>query len=231
MTTQLALDLQLKASHTFENFIAGDNELVIALLNNAAQMTGEKQLFLWGEHFTGKSHLLQAACQLASDRQFTVSYLPLNQLIEYSPQLLDGLEVIDLICVDDVQLIADEMEWQEKLFDLINKVRETGKQLVFAADLPPNELTLQLEDLRSRFNWGPVLKVAALNDQGIQQALQLRAQSRGFELPDNVASYMLKHFSRDMSGLFGKLEMLDQASLAEQRRLTVPFVKQVFGQA
>ncbi len=229
MTTQLALDLQLKASHTLENFITGTNELVIALLNNAAQLTGEKQLFLWGEHFTGKSHLLQAACQLASDRQYTVSYLPLNQLIEYSPQLLDGLETIDLICVDDVQLVADKMEWQEKLFDLINKVRETGKQLVFAADLPPNELTLQLEDLRSRFNWGPVLKVAALNDQGIQQALQLRAQTRGFELPDNVASYMLKHFSRDMPGLFGKLEMLDQASLAEQRRLTVPFVKQVFG--
>lgn len=229
MTTQLALDLHLKASHTFDNFITGANELVIALLNNAAQLAGEKQLFLWGEHFTGKSHLLQAACQLAADRQYTVSYLPLNQLIGFSPQLLEGLETVDLICVDDVQLIANEVEWQEKLFDLINKVRETGKQLVFAADLPPNELTLQLEDLRSRFNWGPVLKVATLNDQGIQQALQLRAQSRGFELPDNVASYMLKHFSRDMSGLFGKLEMLDQASLAEQRRLTVPFVKQVFG--
>ncbi|MCW9013328.1 MAG: DnaA regulatory inactivator Hda [Gammaproteobacteria bacterium] len=225
MYTQLTLDLQLRESHTFENFVVGDNALLLQLLQQATDAKGEKQLFIWGEQFIGKSHLLQAVCQLANEKNFTVSYLPFKQVIDYTSEVLDGLEQIDLVCIDDLQLVANKPVWQEKIFDLINRMREANKCLLFAANLPPNELTLQLEDLRSRLNWGPVIKVNDLNDHEKQQALQLRARSRGFELPDQVASFMLNNYARDLSGLFEKLEALDKISLQQQRRLTVPFVK------
>ena len=228
MFTQLALDLHLRETYTLDNYIVGDNSLVVELLKLAAASAGEKQLYIWGEPFTGKSHLLQAVCQLAIERQLSISYLPFKQLVDYSPEVLDGLETIDLICVDDVQMVIRDPVWQEKLFDLINRVRETGKQLIFAAGLPPNELSLQLEDLRSRLNWGPVLRLASLDDRGKQQALQLRASLRGFELPEQTANFILKNYARDMAGLFDRLEQLDRVSLAEQRRLTIPFVKSVF---
>jgi DnaA-homolog protein len=228
MVTQLALDLQLRESYTFENFVVGSNALAIELLKQISLLQGEQQLFFWGGNCCGKSHLLQAVCQLANQQNFTATYLPLKQFINYSPEVFEDLESINLVCIDDVQEIEDRSEWQEKCFDLINRMRTTDNKLLFTASLPPNELNLQLEDLRSRLNWGPVMQIEYLDDAEKQKALQLRASMKGFELPQQVASYMLKNYSRDMPALYEKLEQLDQASLQQQRRLTVPFVKAVF---
>ena len=227
-STQLALDLKLRESYSFNNFITGDNQLLIDLLKQLAGSNGEQQVVIWGDKFTGKSHLLQAVCQAATAKKLITTYLPLQQIIQYSADALEGLEKIDIVCVDDVQMLSQKADWQINIFDLINRMREAEKRLVFSSSLPPNEMGISLEDLRSRLNWGPVIKIKPLTDEQKQQALQLRAESRGFELPDNVASYILNNFSRDMPGLFEKLEQLDQLSLQQQRRLTIPFVKQVF---
>ena len=228
MYQQLALDLHLRDAYTFDNFVSGDNEFLLQLLKDIAVNKHERQVFVWGERYHGKSHLLQACCQLTSQVGHTASYLPLAQVINYSAEVLDGLENIDLVCIDDIDLVANQQSWQEAIFDLINRMREANRCLVFSAQLPPNELNLQLEDLRSRLTWGPVVQIKSLADGDKQKAIQLRAQSRGFELPDNVAGFMLNNYSRDLSGLFEKLEALDKASLIEQRRLTIPFVKSVF---
>jgi len=69
--------------------------------------------------------------------------------------------------------------------------------------------------------------VTPLNDQSKQAALQMRAKGFGLELTDEVAQYILHRAPRDMKELFLTLKRLDHVSLAEQRRLTIPFVKQV----
>jgi len=228
MRTQLTLDLQLKESFTFDNYLAGDNKLVIAMLHDCIRGGGEQQLFIWGAAFTGKSHLLQAACHLAAQAQLSVSYLPLKECLQYPVDILQGLEMMDVVCVDDVQQVTQSSAWQEAVFDLINRMREAGKRLIFTANLPPNELPLQLEDLRSRLNWSPVVPLIPLNDEQKCQALQVRAKLRGFDLPDAVATYIVNNYARELANLLSTLETLDQASLSHQRRLTIPFVKAVF---
>jgi DnaA family protein len=69
-----------------------------------------------------------------------------------------------------------------------------------------------------------------LNDAEKAQALRLRARARGMEMPEAVASHLLQRHARDMAALFVLLERLDRASLAAQRRLTVPFVREVAGE-
>lgn len=229
MPTQLTLDLQLKTSFNFDNFIAGDNALSVALLQLAGRGEGEQQLFIWGQTGTGKSHLLQSACAIASVHQRVASYLPLTMLLPYGVEVLQGFEQADLICIDDVQCVTGHRDWQEALFHFNNKLRNQKKNLVCAATLPPNELDLQLEDLRSRLNWGPVLQIKSLDDDDKLKALSLRALARGYELPENVAQYLLNNFARDLAGLFERLDRLELVSLQQQRKLTLPFVRQVFG--
>ena len=228
MPTQLALDLQLKTSFNFDNYVVGDNALCLALLQQAAQATGEQQLFIWGHLGGGKSHLLQAVCARASQQQRVASYLPLDLLLLHGGEILQGFEQSDLICIDDVQCIAGNREWQEALFHFNNVLRQQNKNIIYAATLPPNELDLQLEDLRSRLNWGPVLQIKALDDASKLKALTLRAEARGYELPENVAQYLLNNFARDLAGLFERLDRLEVVSLQQQRKMTLPFVKQVF---
>lgn len=224
MFTQLTLDITLKDSFTFDNFIVGENQLLVDLLK---KIEAEKQIYVWGMHNTGKTHLLQALCQYFSSSRINTSYLPLHQLINYSPEVFYGQEEMDVCCIDDVQLLQNKTDWQEALFDLINRARENNTRLIIAANQPPTEIQLDLKDLISRLQWGPVFKLSELNDTGKCQALKQRAQCRGFDLSDNVANYLLNNCHRDTADLFAVLDALDKAQLQQHRRLTIPFVKSV----
>lgn len=226
MFTQLTLDLQLKESFTFDNFIAGENQLLVDLLKSQETST-EKQLYIWGPHNAGKTHVLQALCQHLAEQKVSVSYLPLQQMLDYSPEVFQGQEAMDVCCIDNVELLEDRADWQEALFDLINRMRENDKRLVITASQPPTEVNLKLKDLVSRLQWGPVFRLHEMTDAEKCRALQQRAEARGFELADNVANYLLNNFNRDIADLFSMLETLDKAQLQLHRRLTIPFVKSV----
>ncbi|MCW8933377.1 MAG: DnaA regulatory inactivator Hda [Gammaproteobacteria bacterium] len=233
MFTQLTLDLALKDSFTFDNFVMGGDQLLLDLLKSKTDDI-EKQVYIWGAHNTGKTHLLQAICQFHADRNKKLSYLPLHQLIEYSPEVFQGQEEMDICCIDDIQLLHNKPQWQEALFDLINRFRENNAKgnnvrLFLAADQPPAEINIDLKDLISRLQWGPVFRLSSLSDLEKSQALQQRALCRGFELADNVAKYLLNNCNRDMADLFAVLDALDKAQLQQHRRLTIPFVKSVLG--
>ena len=185
----------------------------------------EQFLFLWGAASTGKSHLLQAACQQAAEHHCTVAYLPMMVLVDLSPEIFDGLEQMSLVCIDDVQQIAGRAEWEEALFHFYNRVRDAGGRLLVTADVAPSALAVSLPDLQSRLVWGPVLQLNELSDAGKIAALQLRAKGRGFDLPDEVAQFLMRRSVRDMTSLFVLLDRLDEASLVQQRKLTIPFVR------
>ena len=72
---------------------------------------------------------------------------------------------------------------------------------------------------------GLALQLKPLDEAGRTQVLRLRARNRGLELPDETAAFLLRHYPRDLRSLCGLLDTLDTASLAAQRRLTVPFIK------
>ncbi len=70
-------------------------------------------------------------------------------------------------------------------------------------------------------------KLQPLSDEDKLQALQLRARLRGFELPEDVGRFLLKRLDREMRTLFMTLDQLDRASITAQRKLTIPFVKEI----
>ncbi len=127
--------------------------------------------------------------------------------------------------LDAVNTVDDQRKWEDALFGLYNQIRDMGSRIVVAANNAPDELSLQLPDLISRFHWGPIFQLQTLSDEAKLIALKQRAHERGFELPDGTVNYLLRHGSRDLHHLFKILDELDNASLVEQRKLTIPFVK------
>lgn len=228
---QLPLHFGVRDILSFDTLVTGSNEIAVGIVQQCALGAGEKQVYIWSPHSEGKgggkSHLLQAACHQAAKNQRTVCYLPAGEIISQSVRVLDELEQLDLVCLDDIELMAQSPEWEEALFDLINRMRESGNSLLLAASASPEALAVKLPDLRSRLAWGPVFQLQALSDAEKRQALRIRAGQRGLELPDNVADYLMRHYPRDLFGLFERLELLDTAAMVMQRRLTVPFVKSV----
>jgi len=227
---QLPLSIQLRDEATFANYLPGPNRTLLSFLcqeDRPKHLPLEQFVYLYGVTGVGCTHLLQAACHEAHRMQQRSIYLPMNEFIYHSPKLLEGIENLNLICIDDIHEIAGNRVWEESIFHLFNRVRDTGKRLLIAGNNSPRQLELDLHDLTSRLSWGIVVQVNPLSDAEKRQALRLRAHLRGMSLNDDVARYILHHGSRDMHQLFSILSKLDNASLSEKRKLSVPFVKHV----
>jgi DnaA-homolog protein len=224
---QLPLGLALPDSARFDSYFPGLNAEAVQHLQQAASGTGENLVYVAGAKGMGKTHLLQAACHRAGQCGRTSTYLPLQELRELAPALLEGLELLDLVCVDDVAAIAGEALWERALFALFNRIRTAGGTLLVAGEQRPGQSGFDLPDLVSRLGWGLTYTLKPLADDDVIASLSCRAQGRGLELPEDTAQFMLRRFPRDLPTLFALLDTLDAASLIEQRRLTIPFVKAV----
>ncbi|MGQ3891495.1 DnaA regulatory inactivator Hda [Legionella sp. CNM-4043-24] len=223
---QLALAIQLNQQATLNDFCWGENTLLQQQLDWSLQGRGEHFIYIWGERGVGKSHLLQGCCQALGTRHASAVYLPLTVLKEWGPDSLEGMDEQQLIALDDIDTIAGDKAWEEALFHLYNRVRDNGSSiLIMAGQNAPAHTGIQLADLRSRLAWGLSIQLHELSDELKVQVLQQHARDRGFELADNVALFLINRCSRSMHALYDILDRLDEASLAAQRRITIPFVK------
>ncbi len=225
MADQLTLGVQLKDNASFANFYPAGNQEALQGLMKLARQSAPGFIFLWGGEGSGKSHLLQALCHEAGSAGGATVYLPLKKAADLSCEILSGLEAMSLVCLDDVGSIVGSAEWEEAIFHLYNRIQMQGGRLVVTAHAPPLSLGLCLADLASRLAHGLIYHLQCLDDEQKGYALQQRATFRGFALPEEVLSYLLKRSPRNMSTLFELFDRLDQASLAAKRKLTIPFVR------
>ncbi len=222
---QSVFDFGAPAQHTFEQYVPGSNAVALGLVMRLAERVGEPQLYVWGAPGSGKTHVLQAACQRMGAQGLPAAYLSLAEAPH--PGVLDGLEQLALVALDDIQAVMGQGAWENALFDLINRLREQQVPLLLAANAPPAMLAVNLPDLASRLSWGPVLRLDALDDAGKREVLRAHATERGMELPDEVIDFMFAHLPRGLSSLLAGLEQLDRASMERQRRVTLPLVREV----
>lgn len=219
---QLPLNIGLRDSATFSNFLPAAN----AAASHALQQAEEPFIYLWGASGSGKSHLLQAACHAVTEAGQPAIYIPLGEP-GMAPAMLEGMEQMELVCLDDVDAVVADEEWEQALFHLYNRLRDSGHRLVTAGSSAPASLGVKLPDLVSRLGWGPVFQLQGLSDEEKGEALQQRAANRGMQLPPEVAAYLLQRAPRDTHALFALLDRLDELSLAAQRKLTIPFVREL----
>jgi DnaA family protein len=223
MPQQLSLGLSIRPSVDFANFIVGRNGEAVSRLRTPQ----DPFVYLWGESGSGKSHLLQAACLQAHVEKRLPAYLSLKSQREIDPEMLQGLEDYALVCLDDLEKVAGETAWERAIFNLFNLLRENGGQLLVAADCPPASLPIALPDLASRLTWGPCYHLLPLDDDERLELLLSSAQRRGMSMSAETASFLLQRTPRDIHFLTLLMDRLDTASLAAQRRLTIPFVREI----
>lgn len=224
--SQLALPLQLADHAVFDSFWPAGNEATVAYLEDLAAGDVAGGGWLWGPPASGRSHLLQAVCERVGP---AAAYLPLGLLAEAGPGVLEGMAEGRVVCLDDATHAAGDRPWEHALFDLFNRVHDRQGLLLVAAGAPPREAGFRLPDLASRFAQLPAFQLRPLAGDELVRALQLRSRHRGLELPSETAGFLLNRARRDMGSLYALLDRLDAEALRAQRRLTVPFVREVLG--
>ena len=233
---QLPLGIRLRDTSVFASYFPGRNRSVVDALDalsarRAGANDGPTCVWLHGAASVGKTHMLQAMCARAHADDEAAAYLPLREVAQLGGEVLAGYGQFSLVCLDDAEAVAGDSGWERALFRLHQELDEQGGRLVMSGATPPAALPFKLADLASRLNGGVVLTLQALDEQEQLAALQLRAQLRGCELPEETGQFLLRRLPRNMTALYNFLDELDAASLVAQRRLTVPFVKAVMKSA
>ena len=224
--SQLLLPFPLRPSSRFETFIAGKNQILLNMLRSSTKTQNlTTPIWICGESGSGKTHLLQAFCA-ESDK--TAIYLPLNDL-KKSPEVLQGLGSLDIVVLDDVDAVIGDDLWDKALFSIFHMLWAEGGILLCSAKHSPVNLSFSLPDLGSRAAGSSVFQVKGLSDEESILALRVRAESRGLELPEDSARFLITRIRRDMGTLCLWLESLNRASVLKQRKLTIPFIRDHLG--
>ncbi|KQY51351.1 DnaA regulatory inactivator Hda [Lysobacter sp. Root494] len=230
---QLPLALRYPPDQRLETFVRAPGGAVAhlrALASGEATASMPREaLYLAGPTGVGKTHLLLATCAAAEAAGRRAAYLPLVAAAGRVSEALLSLEGNDLVALDGLEVVAGNREDEIALFDAHNRARAAGVALLYAARDIPDAIGLGLPDLRSRLGQATRITLVPLDDEGRREVLQQRAHRRGLVLEDAALEWLLKRVGRELGGLTSMLDQLDRASLAAQRRVTVPFLKQTLG--
>ncbi|MGC2166287.1 MAG: DnaA regulatory inactivator Hda [Gallionella sp.] len=212
--SQLLLDISPGHNPTLENFVVGHNaELLTALSHALESSCDERCFYIWGESGSGKTHLLRACAFAASGGTgYVRGSVP---------------ESMAMVALDDVETL--DAAGQIELFNLYNRMRDSGGLLVVSGAQSPLHLKLR-DDLRTRLGWGLVYQLHSLSDEEKARALMQHAHERGLVLSSDVIQYLLRHGRRDLPSLMVVLDALDEHSLRLHRAPSVPLLKEILQQ-
>ena len=197
----------------------GSESLVKALSNKDGD-----DIVITGKKGFGKSYLLQSMCNDHSSDSFSVSYIPLREAIKLQPELLDGLESLDLVCIDDLEKIASNKEWQVACFNLINHCSESGCRLIFSCMEGEDDF---FPDLLSRLKKMTNYKINPTPDSQLADALKFIASNLRIPIKDREINFLLNTCSRDLPKLIVSLKEIDSLSMESKRKITIPLIKEL----
>lgn len=226
MIRQYPLDLRWPPHQRLDAFWPGGNVAALQGVTDVAE-GGGAWLYLHGARGTGKSHLLIGACRCVLDAGGSARYVALARLPAPRHDAMAGLAADGLLAIDDVQVLAGDRAAERALFDLYNRARAGGARMLFAASAVPAELGLGLPDLVSRLAMCTQYALRPLDDAGRRAMLRLLAGRLGLRLDDEVLDWWFARQPRDPVSLVALLQRLDRATLAAQRRVTIPFLREL----
>ena len=219
---QLTFPWSKQNKFTFDDFFfdSPNEEVKLALKNN-------EDVFLYGAEDSGKSFLLQSTCNYyASDNKSSV-YIPISEAIKHGTGFIDSLEGLDLICLDDIDLIVSNQEWEVGIFNLINNCLTSDCRLIFSSSINPSSIKFDLDDLISRIRKVDHIELYSINDSNLPEAIKFISKLRSINLGDKEINYLVTYTKRNMSDLIEIISKLDQLSMELKRKITIPLIKEI----
>jgi DnaA family protein len=209
---QLLLNLLPDPTPSLSHFMPGDNtELLEALQRwlEAPQAYPGNLFVVWGGEGVGKSFLTRCLIE----KGFAALSLDLQQL----PPAKTGW------LLDDAQNL--NADGQQDLFRHLIGLTQTNERLFITMDASPDMQSQLREDVRTRLGAGHIYRLSPLNEYQQRLLLAHRAAQRGWQLTDDVLDTLYQRAPRDLTNLTRLIERLDQLSLEQKRRITLPLLR------
>lgn len=212
-------DSRLNPKYNFDNFVIGQSNRFAHAAAVAVAETPAKAynpLFIYGDSGLGKTHLLHAIGDYASNmysgiriryvssEEFTNDFI--NSIANNRGAAFQArYREVDILLIDDIQFLQGRAETQEAFFHTFNTLHDHNKQVVITSDVAPKYLTGFEDRMRSRFEWGLITDVQAPDLETRIAILRKKAQSEALHIPDDVLEYIASAVSSNIRELEGAL--------------------------
>lgn len=218
--------MSLDRQFSFDNFVSERADLIVSSLQALVLGGAETQVGLWGAADSGKTHLLNASADFARKRGIALQIYDGQQLRHCDAVNFGDFDHCTVLAIDNLDAIAGDPAWEACFYQVINRCRDGEFRFVFSMAVKPDGLQARLDDFRSRLQWGLLLQLPRAGDDETRLILRRRAALLGIELSDDVVAYLMTHHARNLGAQIDILQHLDGISLSQQRRVTIPLVKQ-----
>jgi len=226
--TQLIFPFQVNQKASFKSFFcSSDNIELMSRLADLVVSKNADELIINGAEGSGKSFLMQAICNELSSSGKQFAFIPMNKAINMGVEIFQNLASLNAVCIDDLQLILSREEWETALFNLINECQQSNCSLIlsFGGNQFLEDIT-QLPDLLSRIKRMEFMKLQAVQDECLNQALDFVSQQLGINLEKAELEFLLNHQTREFSLLVENIISLDRQAASLKRKITIPFIKE-----
>ena len=226
--TQLVFPFQVNQKASFASFFCSpDNIELMSRLTDLVVSKNADELIINGAEGSGKSFLMQAICNELSSSGKQFAFIPMNKAINMGVEIFQNLASLNAVCIDDLQLILSREEWETALFNLINECQQSNCSLIlsFGGNQSLEDIT-QLPDLLSRIKRMEFMKLQAVQDECLNQALDFVSQQLGINLEKAELEFLLNHQTREFSLLVENIISLDRQAASLKRKITIPFIKE-----
>jgi chromosomal replication initiator protein len=219
--------LVLNPDNSFDNFVIGPgNRLAHAAALAVADKPGRayNPLFIHGGVGLGKSHLLQAICLRALQRDpdavlyytscdgFKTQYfeaVQAGQMGEFRHKFRD----VDVLVIDDIHFLARWEKSQEEFFHTFNSLYQANRQIILSSDAAPEEIPHLEARLVSRFKQGMVANIQPPDFETRVAIVRKKAWLRGMDLAEDVAFHIATRIDtniRELEGAITRIQMQAQ---------------------
>jgi len=230
---------------TFDSFVAGSaNEMALGVARQVASAAANNAVafnpvYIHSSVGLGKSHLLNAVAWAAgaADSERQIVYLTADHFMYHFITAVqrqsalgfkDWLRRIDLLLIDDMQFLQGKSatEFGHTLGALISG----AKQVVVAGDVPPRDLEMLDERVRSRLSGGLVVPITGF-DLDLRRAIVSRraelaaTRFNGVKFPDAVIDYIAMSITSHGRDLDGAVNRLVAANQLTGETITVPLAE------
>lgn len=227
-----------------ESYVVGpSNRLAwVAAQSVAARLGNASPLVLHGPTSVGKTHLLEGIYSDVKRLRIgaQVVYLSAEQFTTFFLEALHGSGLpkfrgkyrgLDLLIIDDIQFLAGKRATLTELLHTIDTFLRDGRQLVFAADRPPSELTALGPECVTRLQSGLVCGLDLPEYETRLGIVRRLAGRLDLSLSEEVQSFVATNVATHARELSGALNRLDATSRALQQPVSLALAEQALGES
>ncbi len=225
---QLIFPFQINQKASFDSFFCTpDNQNLMTRLADIVISQDANELIIYGEKGSGKSFIMQAICNELSSSEKQFAFIPMKKALNMGVEIFQNLDSLDTVCIDDLQLILANQEWETALFNLINECQQSNCSLILSLGSTQSvEESIVLPDLLSRIKRMEFIVLHAVQDELFSQAIVFVAQQLEIKIDNAELEFLLKHQTRIFSLLVENIITLDKQAASLKRKITIPLIKE-----